>query len=60
MFKISAQLMNVTYHPILDNYKQFENVTKTPFERTKRFGMVAALDLGKISISVPKHNFDKN
>ena len=37
MLNLSKQYHNVPYHPIMDNFKKYENVTKTPFNPALKF-----------------------
>ena len=43
-----AALYNITYHPILDNYKEFENVTKVPFNPAFTFPLSQSIELGNL------------
>ena len=37
MNNLNKQNFNVTYHPIMDNYKKYDNVRRTPFDPKYKF-----------------------
>ena len=42
--ELNKQNFNVTYHPIMDNYKKYENVTKVPFDPELKFLLSGSMD----------------
>ena len=49
MMKKAAQELNITYHPILDNFHEFDNLPRTLFNESLKFYFASFLMTGKPS-----------
>ena len=45
--KKAAQELNITYHPILDNFHEFDNVPRTVFNESLKFYFAGSLMTGE-------------
>ena len=44
-----AQEFNITYHPILDNFKEFNDVSRTKFDENLEFKFSSLLSTGNVA-----------
>ena len=42
-----ARELNITYHPILDNFHEFDDVPRTDFNESLKFNFASSLTTGK-------------
>ena len=42
-----AQEFNITYHPFLDNFPEFDGVPRTEFNESLKFVLASALSTGR-------------
>ena len=42
-----ARDLNITYHPILDNFEEFDDVPRTEFNESLKFSFASSLTTGK-------------
>ena len=42
-----AKELNITYHPILDNFKEFDDIPRTEFDESLEFNFSSSLTTGK-------------
>ena len=42
-----ARELNITYHPILDNFHEFDDVPRTDFNESMKFNFASSLTTGK-------------
>ena len=45
--KKAAQELNITYHPILDNFHEFDNLPRTVFNESLKFYFAGSLMTGE-------------
>ena len=45
-----AQEFNITYHPILDNFKEFNDVSRTIFDENLEFNFSSLLTTGNVVV----------
>ena len=43
-----AASLNITYHPLLENYPEFHNITKQPFNEDLKFKFSGMIDSGEV------------
>ena len=44
-----AQELNITYHPILDHFKEFDDIPRTEIDETLEFNFSSSLTTGKVT-----------
>ena len=54
-----AQEINITYHPFLDNFPEFDDVPRTKFNESLKFVLASALSTGLEYRWQPNSFFDK-
>ena len=54
-----AQELNITYHPFLDNFPEFDDVPRTEFNESLKFVLASALSTGLEYRWQPNLFFDK-
>ena len=47
MMDMGSSLYNISYHPILDNYPEYDNIPRTTFNEALKFPFMYLIEAGE-------------
>ena len=50
MLDKGLSLYNISYHPILDNYPEYDNIPRTTFNEALKFPFMYLIEAGKLTL----------